>query len=175
MRTLLCILFGGLCSGAAGVYAQSCTTPQPVVADQNGLLSTGSFDSYQWYRNGNALSGATSQTHQASQDGNYKVRAGIRSQDFLYEPDGRKEALAGGFSIYPNPNSGSFTLRMGALPDKAVQLSLLDLSGKTLWTAELKPGQMEYTLQIPEYIQSGWYLLQATTGASLTSKSLLIK
>jgi large repetitive protein len=57
--------------------------PAPVAAPVAGnsvcaggsvALSTGTFASYQWLLNGNPISGATSQTYNATQTGNYSVR-----------------------------------------------------------------------------------------------------
>ena len=43
----------------------------------NVSLSTTSTDSLQWYKDGIPINGATSQTYNASQSGNYSLRAGI--------------------------------------------------------------------------------------------------
>jgi hypothetical protein len=46
----------------------------PVITQSGNLLSTtGGFASYQWFLNGNPISGATSSSHNATQDGNYTL------------------------------------------------------------------------------------------------------
>ena len=48
--------------------------PAPTITQSGNTVSVpGSFSSYQWYLSGNAIPGATSSTHLASQNGNYHV------------------------------------------------------------------------------------------------------
>src|SRR5690606_26976985 len=48
--------------------------PEPVITENDGVLSTGAFSSYQWYREGNAVNGATSSTFTPGQAGSYTVK-----------------------------------------------------------------------------------------------------
>ncbi|MEO6834029.1 MAG: T9SS type A sorting domain-containing protein [Chitinophagaceae bacterium] len=48
--------------------------PQPVITKTGNTLSTGTFDSYQWYLNGVAIAGATGKNFQATANGSYTVK-----------------------------------------------------------------------------------------------------
>ncbi len=47
--------------------------PVPVITESGGILSTGAFDTYQWYINNTLIPGATSQTYMPIIGGNYTV------------------------------------------------------------------------------------------------------
>src|SRR5690606_37561122 len=48
--------------------------PSPGIIASGNLLSTGTYDSYQWYRNDSLIPGATNQTYTAIVAGTYKVQ-----------------------------------------------------------------------------------------------------
>jgi hypothetical protein len=48
--------------------------PQPTITQNGNVLSTQTFNSYQWQLGGNNISNATNQTHTATQSGNYTVQ-----------------------------------------------------------------------------------------------------
>lgn len=84
--------------------------PNPVITDNNGVLSTGSFAAYQWLRNGQILPGATGQTYIPVVDGTYTVVvtdvSGCTNES---QPYGITlgiadfEALAKLIKVFPNP------------------------------------------------------------------------
>jgi hypothetical protein len=72
-------------------------------------LSTDTFDSYQWYRNGVLLVGETNQTLNLSQSGIYSVvvfnanGCSSESDGFAFGVTGIDDVLLKEFNIYPNP------------------------------------------------------------------------
>lgn len=65
---------GNNCSDTAAVTNVTVNpAPTPVVAQHNSTLSTGTYNTYQWYYNNTPISGARSATYNATQLGNYSV------------------------------------------------------------------------------------------------------
>jgi hypothetical protein len=47
--------------------------PAPAIVNNAGILSTGSFSTYQWYMNGSPIAGATGMSYTPAANGNYSV------------------------------------------------------------------------------------------------------
>jgi predicted dienelactone hydrolase len=102
------------------VPTQSCTTnPTPSISNNSGTLSssiTGS--SYQWFLNGNAISGATSNTYNALQNGDYTVEVsfntGCPTLSNIYSYSDGTSGLSSlnyaPINIRPNPTSGKISI-----------------------------------------------------------------
>ena len=135
--------------------------PEPLVSVSFATLSTGSYTSYQWYYNGNALSGATGQSHLAIADGDYYVVVTDTngcsnnsdtvniSNVMVYEP-GRQNA---GVSLYPNPVYQDFNLEVS----ESCAAELSDIQGRTLQRYTVQKGKN--MLELPAGLASGVYLL----------------
>ncbi len=82
--------------------------PEPVITESGGVLSTGTFSSYQWYLDGNPVNGATNNTFTPGQPGSYTVK--VTSENGC-ENTSEPRTLAIGdqfftkktISVYPNP------------------------------------------------------------------------
>ncbi len=75
------LVSNGICSGSSAPVVLSATSPviittsgQPAICQGSGVtLSASAAASYQWYKDGQSLTGATAQTYQATQAGTYYV------------------------------------------------------------------------------------------------------
>jgi hypothetical protein len=105
-------------------------------------LTTQSFQSYQWYLNGQAIAGATAQNFAAMQNGSYTVfvsgvnGCGDTSTVYTLSNLGiNNEEEMDKISLYPNPNSGRFTLMFA---DDAVRsLYITDALGRIVLTQDV--------------------------------------
>ncbi|MBS1616912.1 MAG: T9SS type A sorting domain-containing protein, partial [Bacteroidetes bacterium] len=65
-------------------------------------------------------------------------------------------------SVYPNPNTGAFTLEVNSAITTTAQLSLLDVIGQNILADQmpLRTGDNKRQIQLPESAASGVYILQ---------------
>ena len=89
----------------------------------------------------------------------------------IFQPDGVNE-LSGDFSlsVYPNPSSGLFNLKLPTEAGKVELITVYDLSGREVFTQS--SGIMSVDLSA---ITSGQYLLTAQTETGLYRQKLLLR
>jgi phosphodiesterase/alkaline phosphatase D-like protein len=91
--------------------------PTPGVTQNGYVLTSSSYTGNQWYKDGTAIAGATSQTYTVppTEPGYYWVKVtqqgctSDESNHVYIQGVGVKETSMGSFSIYPIPNDGKFT------------------------------------------------------------------
>ncbi len=104
--------------------------PVPVISRSNDTLRTQTFASYQWLRNGAVINGATSQSFRFTQNGNYRVIVtdanGCSDTSVVFNVSnvGIADILSdAAIKLYPNPNSGSFTLEFSNDGVREIEIS----------------------------------------------------
>ncbi|MDP1623597.1 MAG: T9SS type A sorting domain-containing protein [Bacteroidales bacterium] len=75
---------------------------------------------------------------------------------------GVKERILTDLQIFPNPTKGVFKLKAGNLKDQVLNVSLLDISGKTVLT-RVCTGADEYTFDIT-LAPRGYYFIRVESG-----------
>lgn len=104
-------------------YINNSAPAIPTITENNAVLSSSVASTYQWYKNGVQISGANSQTYTPSDSGVYLVRitdskscVNQYSAGYRYKTGGGNsgvsDILKQQISIYPNPGSGQFQLKM---------------------------------------------------------------
>jgi hypothetical protein len=121
--------------------------PVPIVQEVNGtdlVVTNGPFTTYQWFRNGVPVPGATSATLVPQQSGNYTVQVtdenGCQgnSTNIEFTYIGIEEAEAGWHvELYPNPTRGTVTLEVETESGMSFTLALRDVLGRDLMKPEL--------------------------------------
>lgn len=130
---------GGCQSNRVKVDAVISNPAVPVITINGGVLSSTPASKYQWYIDGVAVPGATSQTFPAGSDGSYKVEItddkGCKVLSDAYIVTGVVVLDAPqGMAIYPNPNNGSFTLSIKSTVAESYTLNVLDILGQRIYT-----------------------------------------
>ncbi len=74
------------------------------------------------------------------------------------------------FILYPNPNQGSFTLKMSRANDSEKSITVLDMVGKTIWQSQ-KNFTTEVTIDISHHPR-GIYFVKVTEGEKTTMKKI---
>ena len=77
-----------------------------------------------------------------------------------------------GILIYPNPNTGLFTIEKSSELDKEVNISLLDASSRVIINKIIPKGQQKIEVDITSY-SKGIYYLQMTIGDKVYVKQIL--
>lgn len=161
-------------------------TPAPLVNASGGQLTcslSGNY-TYQWFLNGFAIAGATSQSYVPLSNGNYQVLAvdnatgdGNYSNRMQVTTVGidALDASISNFIVFPNPSAnGMYTLAFDKLKAGAVELSVKDAVGKTVVEQTLTDVTSHYetTLNLSAF-SKGVYTLQLKTANGNIIQKLL--
>jgi len=105
--------------------------------------NTGTGLTYKWKKGGNYISGATLSNYTATTGGNYKVQvtnsngcSKTSGNVAVTVPCKEGEIVSSlnnlDFTVYPNPNSGEFTIKFLHHPASSIQIELTDEIGKVV-------------------------------------------
>ncbi len=157
-----------------------CPMDAPVISVSENELTSSSGSSYQWYLNGQAISGATGQSHTAMESGLYHVVTGVgagcelASQVVDHISTVSVPVLQGaGIMVYPIPAAGRLVVE-GALQHVTV-LQLLDVAGRAVLAVPVK-GASRVDL-VTEGLANGRYqlLLRGIEGAPMGQQAITIQ
>lgn len=147
----------------------------------NGTRLTSSViaPNYQWYVNNSAIAGATDRIFEIANPGIYQVTVSdencqFRSKATVVTSLMNKE-LGGTITIYPNPSSGEFTLKMINAYTGKVELMIYDLLGNNIfsenYTKKTESFQKQLSLQT---LPNGIYNIILDTDTERKIEKLLI-
>lgn len=118
---------------------------KPAIVQEGNLLKTTDAASYQWYRDGQLISNATSKTIRLDRQGYYTVKAfsnsGCEKESlpFFFLPFSGKEKDSGiRVKCTPNPNSGVFNIVFSEVPSKPARVTIYDAKGAKIQVMQLK-------------------------------------
>jgi hypothetical protein len=146
--------------------------PSPVIG-QNGneLTVSPAAASYQWYLNGSAISGATSQTITISQGGDYSVVVtgsnGCTATAY-HSAVFRVNTSFIAYQAYPNPVTADLRLAYTLKEGGQVTFTIMDDQGRqkmVIPVGNQAPGDHQYTIRNAAMrLGTGFYLLKITVG-----------
>ena len=138
--------------------------------------------SYQWYKNGVAIAGATGSTYTTNTlKGGDLISVGVTNlgpcaspasltsaQVRISDPAGIGNTLgnnAGIISLHPNPNGGRFTLSVDwekVSAGEKVRVEVMDVLGQVVFREAVQPatGRWDLNIQLPEHLANGVYQLR---------------
>lgn len=156
--------------------------PPTVTISQTGavLATTAGFSSYQWYLNGNTISGATNQNYTTTQSGSYYVvvNDGVctgQSNTINVTSAISEMAKQETISLYPNPNQGSFTIQGTLLQNGGiVGISICDMTGRIVYNADVTiQGRQLLHYVAMSQISGGVYVIKVSSTAGLNVLSFV--
>lgn len=163
----------------------------------NSTISYCGAGSYQWYRNGNLVPGATNATYTAtvSTDDTFYCVNNCNTPcattntdtsniliiygDYLSLGVGSTHLVFSNLLLYPNPNNGLFTLsgNVGNLTNEDVHFDVLDMTGKVLFRGTTTPqnGIIDQRINMADgNIAAGKYMLRIVTGGGVEMLQFVI-
>ncbi|MEG0137337.1 MAG: T9SS type A sorting domain-containing protein, partial [Cetobacterium sp.] len=79
------------------------------------------------------------------------------------------------FSLFPNPNNGSFTVKFNSVTGREIRMAVYDIRGRQLLNkAVTNTGLIEETLFIGG-VGAGVYLVNIQDGDSMITKKIIIE
>ena len=169
----------------------TCTDSMHVIAApvatvaQNGstLYASPAGMYYQWYvgpPNWSAIPGQTNQFYTPGTSGNYCVQVSnnygcydTACIDYLAE--GIELLGAGNWSIYPNPNDGSFTLRVDMIIAEPIEMKVMNAVGEVIdkRNFELKSGMQQFYISNQNFA-AGIYYVQLKTNSEVSIRRMVV-
>lgn len=150
----------------------------------SNTLSTGAYDFYQWYRDGQPIAGANGQTLKYTTGGNYQVMV-TNTVSCSDHSDGFVVGNSGGgigideldlaqVSIYPNPSEGIVTIDLGLFSQEEVQISVHSISGQMIYQFSGKSNtEGKLTLDLRNNPPAAYFVQISSAGNSVTRKIIL--
>jgi hypothetical protein len=157
--------------------------PQPKITKSGTILSSTSASSYQWFRNGTLITGATQQSYVYSASGSYKVKV-TNSFNCSNESDTvnvqvlgiEDRAALSGFEVFPNPFTERTAVEYQLENAAFVQLEVYNIIGARVATLvsgerQLK-GKYSYTLSSDALERAGVYFVKLRLGDRLYTQRI---
>lgn len=154
----------------------------PIVTSANNVLTcVDQALNYQWYMNGEEISGANSATYNITESGNYAVEV----QQFEQCPAfTSSEVIIGveelnttqfNFSVYPNPTKGAVSVSVLSNTSASVLVNVVDATGKMVHTSKVNVVPGKSTLPLDVQLSAGIYMVQLQTAAGMLSEKLIVE
>ncbi|MCR8667436.1 M12 family metallo-peptidase [Aestuariibaculum sp. M13] len=79
------------------------------------------------------------------------------------------------FNVFPNPNNGTFTIKLNGSLEGNISVDVCDLGGRLIFKNVYKnPGDFEQIINLNQ-VQTGLYLLKVSDGIRKSTKKIIIK
>lgn len=142
-------------------FIDNAAPPIPTITESGGTLTSSAATQYQWYLNGQPISGATSQSYTPAQSGVHLVRT-TDSNGCVYEYSlsyvytvvtGINELQDAFFTVYPNPSTGEINIQDTYLSGKRFDIYVHDALGRLL-----VQNKTIYQLDLSEFGNGIYYI-----------------
>lgn len=175
------------CNGRA-VATQTITVEEgpekPVIAQNGEQLSSSAAEGNQWYLNGVAIKGATTQTLSVTESGLYTVQVtaaggcSTLSDELSVTITGIKDFSANnGLLVTPNPTDGQFTVTYTSGSAASLTLRLVSTIGKVVYEEQVnRPGSSTFTRNLQlQHLPAGMYVLQLQQAGHTVTRKVVVR
>jgi len=153
----------------------------PVITQNGNVLTSNIGGNLQWYRNNEAISGATGISYTIVEPGNYHVMVNdggcvgkSNTINALVTAVVDIDNASNGLMVSPNPNNGHFTLKLLSSQTGKLQVMLYNAAGQAIFS-DSRPNfsgvyQKDFALSVP----AGVYMLKIQHGSKSLVQKLII-
>jgi hypothetical protein len=147
----------------------------------NQLTVSDQAISYQWYKDGNPIDGATSTTYTPTTGGVYHVaiqqfsQCPVQSSPDLPVGVDNIADKAFGVAVYPNPSNGNFKLNISAEQNENAQIKILDATGKLLHTMNQVVTHGDNAVTLNLNLASGVYMCDIKSATHHSTVRLVVQ
>jgi hypothetical protein len=155
----------------------------PAIVRTADQLSTTTASSWQWYRNGQLIAGATNATLILAETGSYSVEItnehGCKATSASFDVtvlgvDGAPKAVHA-FELYPNPSGGRFSVEFDLPFPAPSTVSVTDVLGREIRTISLDTeARIHQEIDLSGAVP-GLYIVRVDAGAYCRTKMLLLR
>ncbi|MDZ4758915.1 MAG: GEVED domain-containing protein [Bacteroidota bacterium] len=165
-------------TAAVNVFVNPLPVPTITQDIPNNELSTTAFSTYQWYKNGVAITGATTQKLKVYSNGDYTVE--VTDANGCKGMSVKSTVVWGGViattnnllvKVYPNPSQGVFNIEMPAGVE-VKQLYITDIAGKQIVVTVSYLNKNIYTVDLSDKA-AGVYILHLAKGEQSSTVRLI--
>lgn len=164
-------------TSASGITVTVITVPTPVITNNGTSLLSSATSGNQWYFNGTAIQGATGQTHQPTQSGNYSVQSTVNgctsslSANFNFIVTGIINLGNDQFiRLYPNPVKNKLTIDWSINNVTSLNVQITNLQGKMLLKKIIQPSSAIDLSNLP----AGMYIIKITSSQKTINETAKI-
>jgi hypothetical protein len=158
------------------------TPPTPVITESGLTLTSSAATGNQWYLNGAAIPGATSQTYEVTQSGSYYVIVTIngcssaQSNVITIVMPGVDQPTGGALSVYPVPNDGRFTVTCTWIADETLSLEVYNSLGVKIHSSTVNTvqGKAEKVVDLRP-VPDGVYTVVLKTEDNRVIRKILVR
>ena len=167
----------GGCTGNATTSATVTVTANPAtptITANGSTLTSSSATGNQWYLNGNAIPGATSQNYTVTQNGNYSVTVtanGCSSPSAVYAVGVEEISANNSVFIFPNPNNGNFTVSQNGNV-QSISITVLNVLGEKIFETRTAASKTDINLSNQS---NGIYFIQVKTKDKISNHKIIIQ
>jgi hypothetical protein len=152
------------------------------VSYSGGVLTSSSSTGNQWYLNGTAISGATSQSYTPTQNGNYTVVVtsngcpSAASNTQTVTGLGVEELNVYQLSVYPNPSQGEFSVSFNASITEAYTIKVYDEVGRLVYNENIENQNGQYIKEVKlGEVASGIYNVTLSNGSNEVTRKVVVR
>ncbi len=161
------------CTDEVEITIDVLATPEiPVISAEDNILTSTAAESYQWYLNSEEISGATNQTYDATESGNYQVEVtnidgcSSISVEYNYLAASILENEVSEVSVFPNPNSGIFEINS----EIEFEFNIICTAGEIVYS-----GKNSSLVDLTDLSHGMYYVIIKSDTFVKTEKLIIIK
>jgi hypothetical protein len=175
------------CASTGSVAITVMPKPNKPVVTRIGsnTLTTGAYNSYQWYRDGVEIPGANSQSYTYTTGGNYQVMVSNvnsctdHSDAYVVGSAnggiGLDENALGALEVYPNPTEGLITVDLLDFRKEQLTLSVFTITGQLVYErSQTTDGNGQLTLDLSA-LPDAAYMLQISSEKGRAVRQIIIQ